>query len=110
MITRPTLGEAARSARRRRNIKLAGLPALGANAPVDSDQPIALVCECRRVTCGAQVSLPEALFRALVEEAEFWLVAPGHAGPNEHVVASSAGYQLIVPRSYVVELEPALAD
>ena len=110
MITRPTLGEAARSARRRRNIKLAGLPASGANAPVDSDQPIALVCECRRVTCGAEVSLPEALFRALVEEAEFWLVAPGHAGADEHVVASSARYQLIVPRSYVVELEPVLAD
>ncbi len=110
MITRPTLGEAARSARRRRNVKLAGLPALEANAPVHSDQPIALVCECRRVTCDAEVSLPEALFRALVEEAEFWLVAPGHAGPDEHVVASSSGYQLIVPRSYVVELEPALAD
>jgi hypothetical protein len=110
MITRPTIGEAARSARRRRNVKLAGLPALEANAAVHLNQPIALVCECRRASCGAEVSLPEALFRALVDEQEFWLVAPGHAGSDEHVVASSAGYQLIVPRSFVVELEPALAD
>ncbi len=110
MITRPTIGEAARSARRRRNIKVAGLPVLEADAAVHLDQPIALVCECRRASCGAEISLPEALFRALVEADELWLVAPGHVGPDEHVVASSSGYQLIVPRSYVVALEPVLAD
>jgi hypothetical protein len=77
---------------------------------VDLDEPIALVCECRRADCDASVSLPEALFHGLVEADEFWLVAPGHAGADEHIVASSACYQLIVPRRYVVDLEPSPAD
>ncbi len=107
MIRTPTIGEAAR---RRRNTKLAGLSARGVIASLDWGEAIALVCECRRASCGARVSLPKALFHGLVGADGFWLVASGHVGADEHVVASSAGYQLTVRRSYVFELEPAPAD
>ncbi len=111
MINTLAIADATRSTKRRRNKALAGLPKLGddpasAGSVSGSGELVAFACECRKANCRLEVRLEEGLFESLLEVKSLSLVAPGHAGADEHVVAGSAGYQFVVPAGHVFEFEP----
>jgi hypothetical protein len=110
MITMPTIGDVARSKKRRANRELAGLPSGEPGARADSEEAIGFVCECRRASCLALVWLAGSHFRLLIEATGASLVAHGHAEANEHVVASSAGYQIVVALNHVTVPDEAVAE
>ena len=86
----------ARGAKRRANEALVRL-----GAAYDSAEPIAFVCECRSAACVAAVWLNERDFRQIAKSDGFSLIAPGHAGADEHIVSVSDRYHLVRPANHV---------
>jgi hypothetical protein len=70
------------------------------NAALGSDGPYHLICECSRLECASRVEVPGDVFDTVCDDADCFLVAPGHDDPeHERIVAGNGAYS-------VVTLEP----
>ncbi|MGZ4403094.1 MAG: hypothetical protein ACXVRI_09655 [Gaiellaceae bacterium] len=85
----------ARSGKRRGNEALLGHPVVAGSSTALSDERVAFTCECDRPGCSETVWMVEGHFRRVAQADGVALVAPGHAGPNDHVIASTASYLLV---------------
>lgn len=64
-----------------------------------SDQPLSLVCECDRLECTQQFSVPVALYERVRSDPHLFLVIPGHADRSIESIVDSAGGYLIVRKN-----------
>ncbi len=85
----------ARSGKRRGNEALLGHRGEEGSSTAWSDERVAFACECDRSGCSETVWMVESHFRRVAQADGVTLVALGHAGPGDHVIASTANYLLV---------------
>lgn len=58
-------------------------------------QQIGFVCECSDEACTERLQVPVSVYEEVRAHERRFLVAPGHEGPYEHVVARGEGYVIV---------------
>lgn len=58
----------------------------------DREGLLQLICECANTGCTTVIKVDQGTFQAVRENSRLFLVAPGHEGAEETVVASGASY------------------
>lgn len=91
-------GERARNGKRRGNEALLAYTARQSSLAEPSHERIPFSCECRAVGCSEIVWMAASDFRELAHAPGIALVASGHSGGDERVIARSVGYLLVQRR------------
>ena len=58
-------------------------------------EPLPLICECANTGCATVIEVEQETFRAVREHPLRFLVAPGHEGDAETVIARGSGYLVV---------------
>jgi hypothetical protein len=59
------------------------------------DERVEVLCECASGGCLERVAVPADELPELLDEPHSFVVAPGHVGPDDDVVAHRSGYAVV---------------
>jgi hypothetical protein len=77
--------------------------------PGERESPIAFRCECAELGCNELINVPLAEYERVRSNPRWFLVAPGHAGPEGEVVVETAtGYEIVEKREAAAAIAEAI--
>jgi hypothetical protein len=94
------VGEKARCGKRHGNEAILGRTPTERGLTETSGERLAFACECRGVGCFETAWMVEYDFRLVAHSEDVWLVAPGHCGADEDVIARARDYLLVSRKAH----------
>jgi hypothetical protein len=70
----------------------------------DPEEEVGFVCECSDARCAERLQVPLAVYEETRSHPSRFIVAPGHAGAFEHVVARADGYVIVEKEGGAAEI------